>query len=90
MLIVNKNTAVNMDQVFYLTVDVPIMQILHMENAKPYALTAYHSGLADRDGVKDCVILKFYHTKEEAQTELRWIITAYENGAPVYDLDCDL
>lgn len=90
MLIVTKGTAVNMDQVFYLTVNVPVIQLLHVEDAEAYALTAYHSGLADRDGKNDSVILKFYRTEQEAQDELRRILIAYEDGMSEYNLDSDL
>lgn len=90
MLILTGNTkAINFEQVFYFSVDVPIPQFLSMNGAKAYALIAHHSSLSDREGNSDSLVIKSYHTQNEAAADLNKITAAYKAGISYVNLDTD-
>ncbi len=89
MLILAGNKAINFEQVFYFSVDVPIPRFQTMNGVKAYALRAHHSSLSDRDGNEDCIVIKDYCTRNEAVADLNKITAAYEMGIPCISLDTD-
>ncbi len=86
MLILTGNNAVNLGQVFYFSVEVPIKQLLSVKGAKAYVLTAHHG---NREGDPDSVVMKKYHTEQEAFADLSKIMAAYKVGMAVVDLEKD-
>lgn len=89
MLILAGNKAINFEQVFYFSVDVPIPQFQNMNGAKAYALRAHHSSLSDRDGNEDCIVIKDYCTRNEAVADLNKITATHRAGISHIDLDRD-
>lgn len=89
MLILTGNKAINFEQVFYFSIDVPIPQYLSMNGVKAYALIAHHSSLSDREGNSDSLVIKSYHTQNEAAADLNKITAAYKAGISYVNLDTD-
>lgn len=89
MLILTGNKAINFEQVFYFSVDVPIPQFLNMNGTKAYALIAHHSSLSDREGNSDSLVIKSYHTQNGAVANLNKIKAAYKAGISYVNLDTD-
>ncbi len=85
MLILTGNKTVNFEQAFYFAVETS-MPYMNMGGAKAYNLMAYHGNNGDDP---DSVVMKSYHTKEEAYADLRKIITGCHSGAVCVNLDTD-
>ncbi len=84
MLILTGNKAINFEQVFYFSVEVPMPQLLSMNGAKAYVLIAHRGSRADDP---DSGVIKNYHTQEEAFADLKKIIAGYSSGAVCVNLD---
>lgn len=86
MLILTGNKSINFNQVFYFSVEVPMPQLMSTRGAKAYVLIAHRGSRADDP---DSVVMKNYHTKEEAYADLRKITAWYSSGAVCVNLDTD-